>query len=135
MARLLGRKEGGGIDVDSEQIAHGVLVFGASQSSKGAGASGIGMFFGVSVDRGFDRVGKPVILSVAGAFAIEWGHLACAELACGFLPDCDLGREVSKKSFFKVGVPFAVGALVAVEAVFFQLGKPLFLWCGGGGSD
>ena len=81
----------------------------------------------MSVDGGLDGVSELFILSVVGALAVERWHLACAKLACGFFPDRDLGGEVPKKGLFEIGVTFAIGALMAVDAVFFKLWKPLFL--------
>ena len=48
------RQQRGGVDVESEQVADGVAVFGAIQAMQGR-AAGVGLGGGGAVERGFQR--------------------------------------------------------------------------------
>ena len=55
VAGLVAGQQRGDIDFERQQVADGVLVFGAVEAAEGVGAAGIGMRGGGAIERGFER--------------------------------------------------------------------------------
>ena len=51
----------GDVDVEGEQVADGVLVFGAIEAAEGVGAAGVGIGGGGAIERGFERGDEGVV--------------------------------------------------------------------------
>lgn len=54
VARFVGGKQRGGVDVDGEEVADGVLVFGAREAADGIRAPGLRVLGGGAVEGGFE---------------------------------------------------------------------------------
>ena len=84
MARLVAGQQRGDIDIEGQQVADGVLIFGAVEPAEGIGAAGIGMGGGRAVERGFQRGDERVVGALIRAGAVR--RAACsARAVCGRL--------------------------------------------------
>lgn len=112
VAGFVGGEEVGDVDVDGEEVADGVLVFGAVEAAEGVGATGVrgeaveGFFEGSDGGQvgGFGRVGDT-----------EGRHGAAAEAAEHFFPAFGV---LGGGGIFEVEIATAGGSAVAAEAVF-----------------
>lgn len=112
VAGFVGGEEVGYVDVDGEEVADGVLVFGAIEAAEGVGAAGVcwqaveGFFEGGDGGQigGFGRVGDT-----------EGGHGAAAEAAEHLFPAFGV---LGGGGIFEGEIAVARGAAVAAEAVF-----------------
>lgn len=86
MARIVRREQGGNVYVEIDQIADGVVVFGAIHPAEGVGSAGIGMGGGGAVDGAFERGDDGVVGFLVGARQAGGWHLAGLEFADHLFP-------------------------------------------------
>ena len=86
VAGIVGREQRGDVDVEAEQIANRVLIFGAVQAAEGVGAAGIGLRGGGVVERRFERGDGVVVSGLVGAGKPGGRHGAGAQPADDLFP-------------------------------------------------
>ena len=98
VARIVGRQQGGGIDVERQQIADRVLVLDAVHAVQRR-ASGIGAGRRGAIDGVLDRAGEGVERGALGPLGAGGRHQAGAHLADHLLPDLRVGAAIGREAF------------------------------------
>ncbi len=86
VADVVGGEQGGGVDINAEEVAHGVRVFGAIETVN-ADAAGVEVRGAGLVERGFEIGGERVDGFGRGLGCAGGRHHASAEFADGAFPD------------------------------------------------
>ena len=117
MTRVVLRQERRGVDIEREQIANGILVFGAIQAAEGFGAPGIGILRRSAVERGRQLAHDLVISLVAGPLLANRRHLARAHFADDTLPLVRMLEEIVLGDALQIQRPFLHLRVMATDAI------------------
>src|ERR1043165_9356769 len=104
MAGVVFGKEGCSVNVESQKIADGVLIFGAVEATEGFGAAGIGMA-GVGFIKGTFQIGEHGFVgAVIRTFFVGGRHLAGTETTNDFLPAIGMTIDLAVADAFEVEI-------------------------------
>ena len=120
VARLVVGEQRGGVNGNAEEIADGVLVFGAIEAAKSVGAAGVGRGGGQAVEGGLEFGDGGDVSGRGWAIFADGRHLAVVELADDFFPERGIAGEVSgilSVEAFEGEVALFRRGVVAVDAV------------------
>ena len=133
VAGFIGRQQRRGIDLDREEIADGVLVFGARQPAKRGGAAGIWMRRGGAIERRLEGRDHRGVGRLVGPLLATRRHLAGAELADDLLPHVRMPRHILRRDGVE-GEPGLLLVLVVAGHAVFVDERALQGWRGGRGD-
>ena len=142
VADVVGGEIGGGLEIDADQVADRVVVFGPVEAADGDAAD-VGRFRAIEIGQdAFDRLDDRFdARRRAAAWRSDRRHFAGAEHVQDVVPDFAvlLDREIVGVLVERqVGLVFAVLLAVAVEAVGLEEGEDVLLkgdFCGGFARD
>ena len=94
MARIVFRQQSRDVDVQREQVTHGVLVFGPIEPAEGIGSTGVGTSRCRTVERGFQIRHDRLVRRLIRPRAAGRRHHAAAKLPHDFLPGLRIHADV-----------------------------------------
>jgi hypothetical protein len=107
----------GDVDLDREQIAHGVAVFGPVQPVEGHGSSGLGIHAGGRIELGLGPADQRIAVVDVEHGRIGRRHHAGAELADQLLPGLGVGGGIVEIDGFEVQARDLLDRVMAIEAM------------------
>ena len=117
VTRVVLRQQRRGVDIEREQIANGILVFGAIQAAEGFGAPGIGILRRSAVERGRQLAHDLVINFVVRPLLANRRHLARAHFADDTLPLVRMLEEIVLGDALQIQRPFLHLRVMATDAI------------------
>ena len=98
MARLVGWQQRGDIDIEREEIADRVLVFGSIEPPERLGSPGIRMGCRSAVERCLEGGDHGIVGGFVGPFLSDRRHLAGAEFPDDLLPHLRMRRDSLRRN-------------------------------------
>ena len=134
IVRFVSRQHRRGVDVEVQQILHGVGVFATVQPMQ-ADTADVRMAGGGGVQAGLEIADEASDLLVVGLGLAGRGHQAAAQAADGLLPRLGFSGDVVQGHRVEGDATGPVGRVVALETVLVDDGPVLLLRVGGIGAD
>ncbi len=116
VAGVVGRQHLGNLDLDRQQIANGVGVFGAVEAMQ-RGPSGIGLELRGAIALGLDEPDQGPVGGLVRPRQTGGRHLAVAQLAQQLLPDLAVALQMVEIQSLQVQSGRRLGADMALDAI------------------
>ena len=120
VARFVVGQQRGGVDVEREEIADGVLILSARETAKRVGAAGVGLRRGGVIECGGDARIQLAVSGFVGPLFAHWRHLPVAEFPENAFPEFGVGGGVVAGDPIEHEPAFLRRGIVALETVFFE---------------
>ena len=117
VAGFVGRQQGTDIDVQGEQVADGVAVFGACQPADRRRSSRVGVCSRGAVESGLERRDDGLIGRVVRARLADGRHLSRAQLLDHLLPGDRVRADVARHDRLERQIGLLRAVVVTVQAV------------------